>query len=241
MQLIAEKREQFGKKAKRIRQDRKVPAVIFGPDIDSIPITIDNNEFVRIYREAGETTLVDIAVEGVKEPYKVLIKELQLNPVNYSVLHASFYKVNLKEKTTADIPVVIEGDQEIDLVKKGEALVLTQLNEITVSALPMNLPREFVLDVSGFEEIGDSLTVADLEFDEDKVEVVEHGTEDIVAVLDYATIEEEEEEEALTEEELIEGLEATEEREEGEEGAVEGGEGAAASEDAPADSESSAE
>lgn len=237
MQLNATKREQLGKKAKKVRQERKIPAVIFGPDIDSIPISVDYRDFVKAYREAGETTLVDIKVEGVKEPYKVLIKELQLHPVSYEVLHASLYKVNLKEKTTADIPVSVEGDEQIELVKSGEALVLTQLNEVTVSALPTDLPHKFVLDVSDLEEIGDSKTIADLEFDPEKVEVVDKEPEDIVAVLDYATIEEEEEEEELTEEELIEGLEATEEREE-EEGEGEEGAEAAPSKEAPAEEES---
>ncbi len=230
MQLNATKREQLGKKAKKVRQDRKIPAVIFGPDIDSIPVSLDYKDFVKVFREAGETTLVDVKVEGIKEPYKVLIKEFQLHPVSYEVLHVSLYKVNLKEKTTADIPVFVEGEEEINLVKSGEALVLTQLNEVTVSALPTDLPHKFVLDVSGLEEIGDSLTIADLDFDESKVEIVEHTPEDIVVVLDYATIEEEEEEEVLTEEELIEGLEATEEKAEED---LEEGEGPAPAEEVP--------
>lgn len=224
MQLTATKRKQLGKKARKVRQDQKIPAVIFGPDIDSLPVTLGYKDFVKAYTEAGETTLVDVKVEGVKEPYKVLIKELQLHPVSWDVMHVSLYKVNLKEKTTADIPVVIEGEDEIALVKSGEALVLTQLNEVTVSALPTDLPHEFIVDVSGLEEIGDSINISDLQYDSDKVEIVEHQPEDTVAVLDYATIEEEEEEEVLTEEELIEGLEATEEREEEEGEAVEGAE-----------------
>jgi len=188
MQLNATKRETLGKKAKKVRKEQKIPAVIFGPGIDSIPITLDHSEFLKSYRESGETALVDVVVEGTKEPYKVLVKEVQVHPVNYAVTHVGFYKVNLMERTSADIPVVVENEEDIALVKSGEALVLTQLNEITVSALPTDLPREFVLDV----------------------EITEHAPEDVVASLDYATIEEEPEEE-VAEEDLIEGLEATEE------------------------------
>jgi len=210
MQLNATKRETLGKKAKKVRKEQKIPAVIFGPGIDSIPITLDHSEFLKSYRESGETALVDVVVEGTKEPYKVLVKEVQVHPVNYAVTHVGFYKVNLMERTSADIPVVVENEEDIALVKSGEALVLTQLNEITVSALPTDLPREFVLDVSGFEDIGDVFTIDDLNYDREKVEITEHAPEDVVASLDYATIEEEPEEE-VAEEDLIEGLEATEE------------------------------
>jgi len=226
MQLNAAKREALGKKAKSVRKERKIPAVIFGSDIDSISITLGYREFLNAYRESGETTLVDVAVEGTKEPYRVLVKEVQVHPVDYAITHVSFHKVNLKEKTSADIPVVVENEENVALVKSGEALVLTQLNEITVEALPTDLPHELVVDVSGFAEIGDVITVADLVYDHEKVEIVDHGLEDVVVALDYATIEEEVEEEEVAEEELIGGLEATEEsvKEEAEEGSEEGSE-----------------
>jgi large subunit ribosomal protein L25 len=222
MQINATKREQLGKKVRRLRQERKIPAVVFGPDMESIPLALEYKDFVDTFVEAGETVLVDLSVEGEKEGMKVLIQDVQLDPLDYSVIHAAFYKVNLTETTEVDIPVVIEGEESIELVKIGEALVLNQLSEITVSALPAELPREFVVDVSGLVEIGDSITVAGLDYDREKVEIVGHDEDAVVAVLDYATIEEEEEEEALTEEELIAGMEALEESEaleEGEEGA----------------------
>lgn len=222
MQLNARKRTELGKKTKKLREARQLPAVIYGPGIESIPVSLDYKEFFDAYRQAGETTLVDVLVndaEGAKtQKYPVLIKEIQLHPVSWEILHASFYKVNLKEKTTASIPVVTEGEETIALVKTGEALVLTQLSEIEVEALPMDLPHEFIVDVSHLEEIGDAVTVGELEFDREKVEIVGHEEDAVVVALDYATIEEEEEEEELTEEELIAGMEATEEAEELEEG-----------------------
>jgi len=169
-------------------------------------------EFVDTYIEAGETSLVDLAVEGEKEPFKVLISDVQLNPVNNSVLHTRFFKVNLKEKTEVDVPVVIEGEESIPLVKTKEALVLTQLSEITVSALPADLPKEFVVDVSGLVEIGDSIKVSDLQYDREKVEIVAQEEDAIVAILDYAQSEEAEEDEEVSEEELVAGVEATGEK-----------------------------
>ncbi|HOM77725.1 50S ribosomal protein L25 [Patescibacteria group bacterium] len=212
MQIIAQPRKELGKKTKKVRREKRIPAVVFGPDIDSIPLSVGYKEFVDTYIEAGETSLVDLAVEGEKEPFKVLISDVQLNPVNNSVLHTRFFKVNLKEKTEVDVPVVIEGEESIPLVKTKEALVLTQLSEITVSALPADLPKEFVVDVSGLVEIGDSIKVSDLQYDREKVEIVAQEEDAIVAILDYAQSEEAEEDEEVSEEELVAGVEATGEK-----------------------------
>ena len=236
MQIIAQTREQLGKRAKRVREEQKIPAVVFGPDIDSISLSIDYKAFVDTYLDAGETSLLDLVIDAQKEPVKVLISDVQLNPVNYKILHVGFFKVNLTERTEVDIPVEIQGDDSIPLVKIGEALVLTQLSEVTVSALPSDLPKEFIVDVSGLAEIGDSIKIGDLEYDREKVEVVGYEEDDVVAILDYATIEEEEEEEALTEEELIAGMTATEEREETEEEGEE-----AVSEETPTEEKTPAE
>lgn len=213
MQITAQPREQLGKKTEKIRREQRIPAVVFGPDIDSIPLSVDYKEFVNTYIEAGETSLVDLEIEGQKSPLKVLIADVQLNPVNYKALHARFFKVNLKEKTEVDIPVIVEGEELIPSVKSGEALVLTQLSEIAVSALPSDLPKEFVVNVSGLVEIGDSIKVADLQYDREKVTLVDNAEDDIIAILDYAQSEEELEEE-VSEEELIAGVTATEEKEE---------------------------
>jgi large subunit ribosomal protein L25 len=217
MQITAQPREQLGKKTKKIRREQRIPAVVFGPDIDSIPLSVDYKGFVDTFIEAGETSLIDLEIEGQKTPLKVLISDVQLNPVNYKVLHARFFKVNLKEKTEVDVPVTVEGEELIPLVKSGEALVLTQLSEIAVSALPSDLPKEFVVNVAGLVEIGDSIKVADLQYDREKVEIVDNDPDDVVAILEHAQAEEEEEEE-VTEEELVAGVEATEEKEETEEG-----------------------
>jgi len=223
MELIAEKREIFGKKTKNIREERKVPAVVFGKGIESTSILIDLNTFKKVYREAGDTTLIDLKFDGFDE--KVLVKEIQFHPVTSRVLHVSFHKVDLTQKITADIPVEIVGDEENELVSSGQAMVLTLLSEITVEAYPTDLPSEFVVDVSGLAEIGTGLTVAVLEYDKEKVSLVGYEDDELVVKLDYAEMEEEEEE-VVSEEELIEGVEATEETAvEGEEGAESEGAG----------------
>lgn len=210
MEIIAEKRKELGKKAKRLKKERKVPAVIFGKDFESIPLSVDLTQFKKIYREAGETSLVDLKFNGKSE--KVLIKETQLHPVTLDPIHINFHKVDLKEKIRANVPVKVIGEEESPIIKSGEGLLLTLLSEIEVEALPADLPPVFKIDISLLSEIGQSVTVAELKFDREKVEVVDLESDELVVKIDYAEMEEEPEEE-ITEEELVEGVEAAEERE----------------------------
>ena len=218
MELIAQKREKFGKKTESLRKQRQLPAVMFAKGIDSVPVTLDYISFVKVYNEAGETSLVDLVIDGKKEA--VLVKDVQLDPVSMVPIHVGFHKVNLKEKITAEIPVEVIGEEENELVKSGEALVLVLLNEITVEALPMDLPSAFVVDVSKITEIGEGVTVGDLQYDRSNVEIVDNEDDEDVVKLDYAQMAEVEEEVPVSEEEAIEGIEATAEgeKEEGEEG-----------------------
>jgi large subunit ribosomal protein L25 len=206
MELIAQKRESFGKKVEGLRNNRQLPAVMFGKGLESTPLTLDYVSFVKVYGDAGETSLVDLMIDGTRE--RVLVKDVQLDPITLNPIHVGFHKVNLKEKISAAIPVEVVGEEENELVKSGEALVLTLLNEITVEALPTDFPSEFTVDVSGLKEVGDGITIAQLEYDREKVEITDYDSDEIVVKLDYAQMQETEE---VTEEEALAQVEASEE------------------------------
>ncbi len=208
MEIIAQKRQENGKKAQSLRNDRLMPAVMFGKGQDSISLTVDLNNFIKVFSIAGENTLVDIAIEGAGKE-KVLIKDVQLDPITLSPIHAGFHKVNLKEKITAQIPVEIIGSETNPLVKSGDGLVLTLLDEVSVEALPSDLPSSFVVDVSGIEEIGDGITVSQLDYDRNKVEIVGHEEDEMIVKIDHAVMEEVAEE--VSEEEALAKVEASEE------------------------------
>ncbi len=214
MQLNAQKRQEFGKENRKLRRERSIPGVVFGKGLTSIPITLNVNDFVKVYTTAGETNLVDLKIDDSVE--KVLIKEVQFHPVSSSIVHVNFHKVNLKEKVTASIPVEIEGDEENALVRSGEALVFAVFNEIEIEALPTDLPDAFIVNVKNLAEIGAGITVAELDYDRSKVEILDHEDDDLVVKLDYAVTQEEVAEEK-TEAELLEQIEVTGEKPESEE------------------------
>lgn len=209
MELTAQKRQNLGKSSNKLRVNRQLPAVIFGKDLDSIPVTLDFNSFVKVYASEGETNLVDVVLDNTT--YKVLISEVQKHPVGSQPIHVNLHKVNLTEKIKVEIPVEIVNEDQNELIKSGEALPLVLLSEISVEALPTDLPDVFNIDVSLLKEIGDSISIADLSYDKSKIEVVDNEPDDLIVKLDYAVQEEEEEE--VSEEEALSNLEATGEKE----------------------------
>ncbi len=206
MELIAQQRQAFGKKTKALRRARLLPAVVFGKDVENLAVTVGAHDFAKVYAEAGETNLITLKVDT--KDHNVLVKDVQYHPVTSSLLHVGFYEVDLTKKIRAEIPVEVIGEETNELIKSGEALPLVLINEITVEALPAELPNEFVVDVSGLVEVGAGITIAQLNYDRDKVEIIGHETDELVVKLDYA-LQEETEEAEVSEQEALEKLEAT--------------------------------
>lgn len=216
MELIVKKRETLGKKNKYLRRENGVPAVIFGKNMDSVSIAVDYTTLEKAYQKAGETDLIDILLGNDK--YKVLVKDIQTNPVTDKISHVSFYKPDLTIKTEAQVPVEIIGEENNELLKTDNtAIALLLLQEITVEALPEDIPHSFEVDVSNLTEFGLGITIAELNYDRAKVSIPDIDPEEMVLKIDEILIEEEPEEEVVSEEEAIAGVEATEEKEEGEE------------------------
>ena len=214
MQIEAQKRETLGKKTKHIRKEGKIPAVVFGKDMSSTNISLDYNTFDKVYKESGETDLIDIKIGDKK--IKVLIKDVQLDPISGRISHVGFYKPDLTVKTEAEVPVEIVGEENNELIKSKVALALQLIQEIKVEALPEDIPHSFIVDVSNLNNIGDSVSVSQLNYDREKVSIPEIDPEEMVVRIEEVKVEEEEVEE-VSEEAAIADLEATAEKPEEEE------------------------
>lgn len=215
IELKASKREKLGKIVKTLRTAGLVPAVVYGKGFENLNVTLNLKEFMKVFKEAGHSSVVDLVIEGEKEPVKVLIVDIQEAPIKNEVIHVDFHKVDLTKKTTAEVPVEVTGLSPI--VKSGEGILLTLLSEIEVEALPLDLPHQIIIDVTRLEKIGDGLMIKDLPIDHSKVSVVGHKAEDLVVKIDYA-VQIDKEEEVKS----VEDIEVLKEKKEGEEGA-EGG------------------
>ncbi len=157
-QLTAEKRTVLGKQVKKLRREGFLPANIYGKELASVAVQVKFSDFEPIFKEVGETGLVDIVFDGERRP--VLIKNLQMNYQTRTPLHADFYQVNLKEKVKSMVPVVIIGEPKAITEKLG--VLLTPLSEVEVEALPAELPDNIEVDVTALANVDEQITVGDL-------------------------------------------------------------------------------
>lgn len=156
-EISAEKRGDD--KVKKIRKNKKIPAVIYGSDFESLAIAVDELEFNKVFEQAGESSLINLSIEGAKKE-KVLVQDVQKDPVTLNVIHIDFYKVNMKEKIKTAIPIVEVGESPaiIDL----EGTLVTNKDEVEVECLPADLIPEIEVDLSVLKTFDDTIHVSDL-------------------------------------------------------------------------------
>jgi large subunit ribosomal protein L25 len=211
--ITAQKREITGRKIKNLRKEGILPANISGRDIKSITIQVPTREFMKVYSEVGETGVVSVKIDSKEVP--TLIHNVHRDPVSDLPLHADFLQVNLKEKVTATVPLEFVGEAPAE--KEGTGIVVQQMREIEVEALPTDLPESIEVDISSLAEVDQAVHVKDLKVDRSKVEIKEEDPERIVVSVSAPTKEEEPEPVAAEGEEGAAPAEGSEEKEGGEE------------------------
>jgi large subunit ribosomal protein L25 len=152
--LKAEPRKITGKQIKKLRREGILPANVYGKDIKSQSLQLPMTDFSKVFEEAGETGVVDLEVGDKSIP--VLIHNLHKDYRNMP-LHADFFKVNLKEKVKAMIPIELTGEPTAVTEKIGLLEKIT--NEVEVEALPTELPESFTLNVTALANVDDQITV----------------------------------------------------------------------------------
>ncbi len=157
-ELTAQRRTITGKKVKRLRQQGIIPAVLYGPGVESIPIQVEERALNRAMRRAGQR-LINLRIEGDPQPHRVLAREVQRDVITGRVLHVDFLEVSLTQKLTTRVPVVLVG--EPDPVHRGLAVLLQGVDEVEISCLPEDLISSIEVDVSDLK-LDQVLQVKDL-------------------------------------------------------------------------------
>jgi len=186
--LNTKTRGSFRKKTKSIREAGMIPAVLYGPGVKNISLQLDEKEFKNVFKEAGESSLIELSVDKDKEKKSVLVHEIQKDPITDKIIHIDFFQVSLTEEVEVDIPLVFEGvaPAEKDL---GGTLV-KNIMEITIKALPQNLPHEIKVDISALKTFDDHILVKDLILPPN-LEVLKKPEEIVASVLPQQNVEEE--------------------------------------------------
>ena len=231
--LKLEERKVLGKKVKKLRREGVLPANVYGKDIKSKSAQVPLTDFLKVYKEEGETGLIDVEIG--KETIPVLIHNVQTN-YKHEPLHADFFKVNLKEKVKAMVPIELTGEPKAVVDKVG--LLMAILNELEVEALPTDLPEKIEVEVANLANIDAQITVSDLKLPEG-VETLTDPNQVVAKIGELVS--KEAQELAAEEAAAAEAAAAESAAEAGEEGAVAAPEGTEAPVEGEAPAENQAE
>jgi len=157
--LQAEKREILGKKVKSLRKKGFIPAELYGSGVSNAHLSIPLRDFMKVYKEAGESTIVNLSFDDKKIP--VLIYNVAISSLEQGVEHVDFLAVKMDEKIKTQVPLEFIG--EAPAVREKGAILVKAMQEIEVEAFPTELPRSIKADLSKLEDIDFSIYVKDLE------------------------------------------------------------------------------
>ncbi len=160
-------REEKGKGvSRRLRKEKKVPAILYGPNTQPLMLTVRRGDVERIMRSAEKESvlLFDMILHanGNDINKKVMFKEIQIDPIKDIPLHVDFYEIAMDKEITVDLPIKLINTP-VGVSKGGILEHITR--EITISCLPDKLIDVLEVDVSGLD-IGDSIHVRDIKFPE---------------------------------------------------------------------------
>lgn len=223
LSLKAQSRQEVGRKVNKLRKADKIPAILYGRGIKSQPVSVSEKDFDKLYRQAGESSLVALEIDGKKT--NVLIHDIVRDPLNERILHIDFYQVRMDEKIEAKVALVFSGESAA--VKSEGGVLVKNIQEIEVKALPGNLPHHLDVDISALKTFEDHILIKNLlvpsgveilaEPDEIVASVVPPRSEEELATLEEKIEEKIEEVKVVGEEEAAaKEAEASAEKESGE-------------------------
>ena len=202
--LSSKIRKEVGKKVKSLRQQGILPAVLYGHKIKNLNLELDLKEFEKIYKEAGESSLITLViakgkdeaeasslslnVEEKKQKFLVLIHDIQFDHLTEKPIHIDFYQPELKEEVEVTVPLIFEG--EAPAVKDLGGTLVKNISEVEVKALPQNLPHEIKVDIGNLKTFEDNILIKDLIVSKE-VKILKEPEEIVAKVTQPEKVEEE--------------------------------------------------
>ena len=184
VKLQVQERDSRGSaEARRLRRQGLIPGILYGRGNTPHTISVPERELRRVLTgDGGLHAILDVVLEGQKTTHPSILKEYQQHPVRGGIIHVDLQEVRLDQPIQARVVVELVGEP----VGVTEGGVLSQVNrEVTVEALPMEVPEHLELDVSRMA-IGDTLRLADLEA-QDGVKYLDDLEETVLATVTMPT------------------------------------------------------
>lgn len=165
-------------KAKKLRAQGLIPAVLYGHGTENHHVAVPYNVFTKAFKAAGESTLLDLELEG-DGTVKALVKDWQVEPLSNRYTHVDFYQVNLKEKLKVEIALNFVG--ESPAVKEQGGSLVKNMDSLRVECLPTDLVHSIDVDVSTLKAFEQMIHVNDLKLPPG-IEVLEDANAVVVLV-----------------------------------------------------------
>lgn len=160
IELTCKTREVLGKKVAALRRQGVTPVHLIGHGIDSLTLECDSKELQGVLAKSGSTRLIDMKVDKAKAK-KVLVREVQRNPIKGNLLHVDFYQVNMEEKVRLEIPIHLVGDAPA--LKNVKGTVLShEITHLNIECLPDAIPDRIEVDLGPLVNEGDAIHVKDI-------------------------------------------------------------------------------
>jgi len=188
MTLKVKSRKETGTSgSKKLRKEGKIPGVFYGAGEKSVLLELDERSFLSIMRSGlGENVIIDLNIDGdEKNSKKVLIKEIQHDPVWGNILHVDFQHISMEKKIRVNIPIHLVGTAEG--VTDG-GILQHATRELEIECLPLDIPEKVEVNVSDLK-IGDVIHVRDLKLE--KVTVLSDPDISVVSVVPPTVFKEE--------------------------------------------------
>jgi large subunit ribosomal protein L25 len=145
--LEAHPRESGNKnQARRVRRDGKIPGVVYGADKDTLPVSVDPRQVLRIlHSETGHNTIFDLTLNG-GERTKAMIVDWQYEPIKGKLLHIDLKRIAMDKVLRVSVPILLKGEAEG--VKTQGGILEQILREVEVECLPADIPSHIDADVT---------------------------------------------------------------------------------------------
>lgn len=191
--------EKGGRVLKRLRAKGSVPAVLYGRQIESLPLTLKYSDIREILTKQGKSAFLKLFVEG--QEYAAIIKDLRFDILNGNLLHVDLQNVSLTEKIQVEVPLRLKGRE---MIEKGGLVVNQQINNLTIECLPQDTPHFIEIEILRMK-LGDVITASKVEIPEGATLV--NDPDDVIVSLIEVRHDEQEEETEESEEVESEGEE----------------------------------
>ncbi|MEB8388598.1 50S ribosomal protein L25/general stress protein Ctc [Rhodobacteraceae bacterium KMM 6894] len=164
--LHAQERTGTGKGAARsARREGMVPGIVFGGDVDPLPINIPFNVLLKRLKQGRfKSTLFNLKVEG-QDDVRVICRDVQRDVVKDLPTHVDFMRLRRTTKINLFIPINFINEDECPAIRKG-GVVTTIRNEVELLVTAGDIPEALIVDLSKVENVGDTVTISDIELPE---------------------------------------------------------------------------